>query len=100
MCVGPGVRAREQAQSTESWVGVRMCSAYDHGQGRGHVGCGLLGILLLSGLFWSGPDGCPGHCEISSAMPREGVIRNKHDGFSLEYELRVLSLVLTGGVYS
>lgn len=28
-----------------------MCSVGDRGQGRGHVGCGLLGILLLSRHF-------------------------------------------------
>lgn len=31
--------------------GVSMCSVGDRGQGRGHVGCGLLGILLLSRHF-------------------------------------------------
>lgn len=36
-----------------------MSSAHDHEQGRGRVGCGLLGILLLSGLFLSGSWNVP-----------------------------------------
>lgn len=41
----------EQAEST---LGGSRCSTHDLGQTRGCVGCGLLGILLLLGLFWSG----------------------------------------------
>ena len=36
-----------------------MCSAHDNAQGRGHVGFGLLGITLLSGLFWPGSLNVP-----------------------------------------
>ena len=32
--------------------GTGIYSAHDHGQEKGHMGSGLLGILLLSGLFW------------------------------------------------
>ena len=57
-----------------SWVEIGMCSAQDHGQGRdmrGYVGCGLLGIPLLSGLFWSGDWDVLGHCKMPSLMPQE-----------------------------
>lgn len=36
-----------------------MCLAHDHGQRKGCVGCGLLGIMLLSGLFWTGAWNVP-----------------------------------------
>lgn len=31
-----------------------MCSAHHHGQRKGCVGCGLPGIMLPSGFFWTG----------------------------------------------
>ena len=52
-CSG-GVCAREQAKSSQSWMEDSRCSAHDHGQERGLVGCDVLDIPLLSGLFWSG----------------------------------------------
>ena len=33
-----GVHTREQAGNSWSWVGVSVCSAHDHGQGRGTCG--------------------------------------------------------------
>lgn len=51
---------QESRQGTcGSWVRggeVSVCSAHDHGQGKGWAKCGFLGILLLSELFW--PGGC------------------------------------------
>ena len=49
------VCAREQAGSLWSRVEVSgLCSVQDLGQWRGLVRYGLQGILMLSGLFWSG----------------------------------------------
>ena len=61
-----------------------MCSVHDHGQGRECVGYSLLGIPLLSGLFWSGG------WKLSSSMPSESAMRNKHNGFRLVPELSSL----------
>lgn len=75
--------ARKQAESMWSQVGVSVYSAHDHGQERGmrgYVGHGLLGIPLLSGLFWLGGWYVLGHSKMPSSMPQESVIRNKHNG--------------------
>ena len=52
--MGWGGTCRRTGRELVIMAGVRRCSTHDHGQGRGHVGCGLLGIPLISGLFWSG----------------------------------------------
>ena len=57
------------------------------GREGGHVGCGLLGIPLLSGLSWTRGWDVLGHCKTPSSMPQASVIRNKHNRFQLEHEL-------------
>lgn len=49
-----------------------MCSARDHGQRRG---CGLLGIPLLSELFWPVP------IIAKHLLSAERAIENKNNGF-------------------
>ena len=56
--------------------GVGMCSAHDHGQGRGYMGCGPLGIFLL---FWSGG----GNVLVFVKHLCQGlkIVRHEHNGF-------------------
>lgn len=49
-----GGGTRKRAGRERSQVGVSNCLAQDHGQVRGWPECSLLGIPVLSGLFWSG----------------------------------------------
>lgn len=55
-------------------------------EGNERVGCALLGIPLLSGLFWPGGWYVLGHCKTPSPMT-QSVIRNKNNEFQLEHEL-------------
>lgn len=51
--------------------------------GRGWVECGVLGILLLSGLFWSvWWLECSSYYKMSYSVTQESVIRNNMVGFS------------------
>ena len=61
-------------------------SAHYQRQRRECVGCGLLGIPLLSRLFWPGGWYVLGHCKTPSPVPQESVIRNKNNEFQLEHE--------------
>lgn len=91
--LGAGVHAREGAGNLWSCVeGVSVCSVHDHGQGKGCAECGLLGILLLSELFWS--DGCNvwslQNVFVNASRKcdnKSRTIRKKNNGFQLEHGL-------------
>jgi len=46
-------------------------------------------IAIRAFLVWQ--LGCSGLCKMSLSMPRESLIRNKHNGFSLERQLSSLA---------
>lgn len=66
-------------------------SPHDHGPGRGPVGCGRVGIPLLSGFFLSGiwdiQVFVKCHCQCL-----ESLVGNKHNGFLLEHQLSSLPI--------
>lgn len=64
-----------------------MYAAQDPGQARGHVGCGLLVIWLLSGLFCSCGWNVPVIAKCFLSVPPKSVVRNKYSGFWLQLEL-------------